>query len=129
MTDLRISIGDPIVKNNPKSAYVVLVELMHGDADAYSTVKFGPFDSTTLKTGNDYQGDLESVLRVIEAAVDHDEEDYHSIPNWEMVGDGWDNDSTTDHQFKAAYCGHQVRYFDGSGQEFAVSYGWASQGA
>lgn len=123
MTDLRISIGRAVVRENPKSAYVVIADLMHGDADGFSTAKFGPFDSTTGIQ------QLENILRALESLKDVDAEEYDTSPGWPVVNADWDSDTTSNYQFPAAYTGHQVRYFDGNGQEFEVSYSWAQQGA
>jgi hypothetical protein len=119
---LQLTPGKAVVANHPRNAYVLFVELMHGDADDYSTIKFGPFAPGNTE-------DLEATLRIVEATRELNRTDwnnaesrYPAIPGWEdHIGEEWlkDNEHMDD---LAKYESHHIRFFDEQGQEHEVSY-------
>jgi hypothetical protein len=108
---MQIEITSPIPDKNPRNAYILDVEVMHGDADMYTIrhIKFGD--------GPAEMGRLEEILTIIEAMKEFDPEDYHKVPGYEeFIEPHWSGDKIYIDD-PARYEGHELRFFDANGVE------------
>lgn len=120
---LQLTQGKSVADKNPRNAYVLYAEGMHGDADGYTTIQLGPF------APGDTSG-LETALRVLEAMKELNRsnwngacENYSQIPGFEEhFGEEWPKDNEYRDDMLARYESHHIRFFDEQGQEYEVSY-------
>lgn len=121
---LLLSRGDLIPKPLITNAYMLRLEFMHGDADAYTDHTYGPFDDKTLKDANGLH--LEELLKAIEAVKGADERELDSmqrqIPGWDLLSEEWHYEQGSDHQFRASYDAHVLTQFDEHGREYQTRY-------
>lgn len=111
---MQITIGAPLTDKNPRNAYVLYVNLMHGDADAYSTIKFGPYVAD-----DDFEvTDLEARIKVLKKMDGVDSDTFKDWDDFRKLLSGeWPSDTTCD-DYLASYEDHYVRFFDKNGVEF-----------
>jgi hypothetical protein len=96
-----------------KNKFVIEVEFMHGDADAYSTEECPCEDEvefTKIMKG------LENVPQ--DPGSGGDDGEYADFFT-NLIGEDFvPGDSTTDHQYDAAYDGHKGFFYDQAGNKF-----------
>lgn len=115
---MKITVGDPVAAKNPRNAYVLYVSLMHGDADAYTTIKYGPFAAD-----DEFElADLENKIKALQALGD-DPDTYNDNPAFQTLKAAWEQQQGSDawgdeDDCWAAYEDHYVRFFDKDGVEF-----------
>lgn len=120
---MNIEILEPIASKNPTNAYQVAVNVMHGDADAYSTFHLGPY----AKDDEFELADLKEVLQALEVVKDAnlgstDRDNYSHLKGFNAkLANDWPQDqlySQGGDDIIADYADHYVRFFDENGQEF-----------
>ena len=118
--------GEAIARKNPKNAYGVYMEFMHGDADAYTEERIAvfPADTKTNKVGT-----LEECVNLMKRIEELDSQCYLrdnkdrllTLPKYEDFIDSWPGDSTCDYQYPASFDGYYIRYYDENGHEYEVT--------
>lgn len=123
---MELITGMAIAAKNPKNAYGVYLEFMHGDADGYTEERIAVFQADTKvdRNGNALE-DCIGLMRRIEELdrqcyLRKEEDRLLSLPHYEKFIDYWPGDNTCDGQYPAAFDGWYVRYYDAAGNEFEV---------
>ncbi|MNK60485.1 hypothetical protein D3C87_796190 [compost metagenome] len=124
---MELVIGEAVARKNPKNAFGVYMEYMHGDADAYDEERIAVFaaDTKTDKAGNsldDCIGLMKRIEELNNQCYLRDAEDkLLSLPHYEDFIEYWPGDKTCDGQYPAGFDGWYIRYYDENGHEFEVN--------
>lgn len=112
MLKAEFFIGQEIL--NPTDVYSLTIDLMHGDADAYSSFE--------LQFEKSEEQELTVILGILrEIGKVRWERDYHNIEGfYELLRNDWQGDSTCDGEYLASYNGHSLVYFNNDGKKFEV---------
>jgi hypothetical protein len=114
-----------------KGVYELEIELMHGDADGYSTIKLlfsdGGYIPSEKKNAVDERGMLLSTIYVLDQLRELDVDDYRSIDGFdELLGKTWKRDHTYD-DYLASFDGYTIKHYpswDGVYEVEIEHYGW-----
>jgi hypothetical protein len=96
-----------------RNKFVIEVEFMHGDADAYST------EECACKDEAEFTKIMEGLKNVPQDPGSGGDDDEYRDFFSNLIGEDFvPGDSTTDHQFLAAYDGHTGFFYDQNGNKF-----------
>lgn len=113
MLNTKLFIGSKI--EQPKNVYLLDIELMHGDGDAYTHIelKFEDVDAEKEK--------LITILDILGKLGGYDHfRKYHCVEGFnELLHEDWDRDSTCE-DYLASYDGYKLYYLNEDGEKFNV---------
>lgn len=110
MLNTKLFIGSKV--EQPKNIYLLDIEMMHGDADAYTHLEFKFEDAD--------KNELIVILDILGQLIPWECERYHKIQGFsELLQDDWDSDATCE-EFLASYAGYELYYFNQDGEKFNV---------
>lgn len=113
---MQFKIGKPVVIKNPKSVYVLEFEVMHGDADGYSTEVWEYSESRK----NDFIETLKVFKEIEKVKNGYEEEHYPEIEGYnEYVSENWPSDHTCS-DYPAALQEYKIYYYDENGVKHHV---------
>ena len=108
---MKITIGNPIIRDKPKSVYVLTIQTMEGDGDSYNEhVKY-------MKTEDEVKQTMLLLEEVMFYSPDECSEDI-LLAFKDCFEGGWHSDTSG---WYDSYESHELVYFDAEGIEHSVN--------
>lgn len=109
-------VGDEI--ESPKDIYELKISLMHGDGDAYTSIKlyFERYEEHQLTSTLDLLREMKH-----KDSTSGRTRQYGSIQGFEeLFYEEWEWDSTSHYNYYAGYRGHSLTYYNDEGRQYKV---------